>query len=152
MTFALGDYPQVSSKSRERILAAALEMGYRPNPHARALRMKRTGIIALWIPDQISTHYTHVAREPGRLAEHAKHELIISEVGAADVREIWSNVPVDASNRPLTTLVQPVAAMCAAAWKFLQLRLADPSLPLQYIILKPEFSIRESSQRSASPL
>ena len=39
VTFALGDYPQVSSKSRERILAAALEMGYRPNPHARALRM-----------------------------------------------------------------------------------------------------------------
>ena len=119
MTFALGDYPQVSSKSRKRILAAALEMGYRPNPHARALRMKRTGIIALWIPDQISTHYTHVARELGRLAEHAKYELIISEVGAADVREIWSNVPVDASNRPLTTLAQPAAAMCAAAWKLL---------------------------------
>ena len=119
MTFALGDYPQVSSKSRERILAAALEMGYRPNSHARALRMKRTGIIALWIPDQISTHYTHVARELGRLAEHAKDELFISEVGAADAREIWSNVPVDASNRPLTTLVQPFAAMCAAAWKLL---------------------------------
>ena len=95
VTFALGDYPQVSKESRERIQAAALEMGYRPNPHARALRSKRTGIIALWIPDQISTHYTHVARELGRLTKQAGQELIISEVGDADMKQIWSNVPVD---------------------------------------------------------
>jgi LacI family transcriptional regulator len=311
VTFALGDYPQISSKSRERILAAALEMGYRPNPHARALLLKRTGIIALWIPDQISTHYTHVARELGRLAKRAKYELVISEVGAVDAGQIWSNVPVDAIcavdaskpvqrqldalaqnsipvvsmgtncspktdrveinllagtlaamqhlissgyrriayatfvqkdaphesrrlgylramrkaglepefiyyplseqqrpitrklirdyilshgqpeaifchsddaalgiyrglcdlkikvpeeialigcdgiedteylERPLTTLVQPVAEMCAAAWKFLQLRLADPLLPLQHTILEPQLAIRESSQRPA---
>lgn len=95
VTFALSGYPHVSKESRERIMAAALEMGYRPNPHARALRRKRTGIIALWIPDQISTHYTHVARELGRLAKQAGHELIISEVGEADMKQIWSNVPVD---------------------------------------------------------
>ncbi len=95
VTFALGDYPQVSKESRERIQAAALEMGYRPNPHARALRSKRTGIIALWIPDQISTHYSHVARELGRLTKQAGQELIISEVGEADMKQIWSNVPVD---------------------------------------------------------
>jgi LacI family transcriptional regulator len=67
VSFALAGYPQISAKSRQRILAAALKMGYRPNPHARALRRQRTGIIALWIPDQISTHYTHVERELGRL-------------------------------------------------------------------------------------
>lgn len=96
VTFALAGYPQVSKESRERIKAAALEMGYRPNPHARALRQKRTGIIALWIPDQISTHYTHVARELGRLVKHADQELIISEVGEADMKQIWTHVPVDA--------------------------------------------------------
>ncbi|MGN6643761.1 MAG: LacI family DNA-binding transcriptional regulator, partial [Verrucomicrobiota bacterium] len=63
VSFALAGYPQVSKKSRQRILDAALEMGYRPNPHALALKRKRTGMIALWIPDQISTHYSHVARE-----------------------------------------------------------------------------------------
>jgi len=96
VTFALSGYPQVSKESRERILAAAREMGYRPNPHARALRQQRTGIIALWIPDQISTHYTHVARELGRLVKQARHELIISEVGAADAEQVLSHVPVDA--------------------------------------------------------
>ena len=104
VTFALGGYPQVSKESRARILAAALEMGYRPNPHARAMLRKKTGIIALWIPDQISTHYSHVARELGRLVKQAGQELIISEVGAADMKQIWTHVPfdgicaVDASN------------------------------------------------------
>jgi len=95
VTFALAGYPQVSKESRERILAAALEMGYCPNPHARALRRKKTGIIALWIPDQISTHYTHVARELGRLMRQSGHELIISETGSADMKQIWTHVPVD---------------------------------------------------------
>lgn len=95
VTFALGGYPQVSKESRARILAAALEMGYRPNPHARAMLRKKTGIIALWIPDQISTHYSHVARELGRLVKQAGQELIISEVGAADMKQIWTHVPFD---------------------------------------------------------
>lgn len=95
VTFALADYPQVSKKSKARILAAALEMGYRPNPHARALKSHKTGIIALWIPDQISTHYTHVARELSRLIKSSGSELIISEVGVSDMKHIWSHVPVD---------------------------------------------------------
>lgn len=95
VTFALAGYPQVGKKSRERILAAALEMGYRPNPHARALLRKKAGIIALWIPDQISTHYTHVARELGRLVKQSGQELIISEVNGADMKQIWTHVPVD---------------------------------------------------------
>ncbi|MDP3849181.1 MAG: LacI family DNA-binding transcriptional regulator [Luteolibacter sp.] len=95
VTFALAGYPQVSRQSSERILAAALEMGYRPNPHARALRRNRTGIIALWVPDRISTHYAHVARELGLRAKLAGHELIISEGGVGDMSRRWSHVPFD---------------------------------------------------------
>jgi len=95
VTFALAGYPQVSEESRKRILAAARKMGYRPNPHARALKRGRTGILALWIPDQISSHYTHVARELNRLVKHAGRELIVSEVGNAAAEQILSHVPVD---------------------------------------------------------
>jgi DNA-binding LacI/PurR family transcriptional regulator len=35
VTFALAGYPQISKESRKRILAAAREMGYRPNLYAR---------------------------------------------------------------------------------------------------------------------
>lgn len=95
VTFALAGYPQVSKKSGERIRVAAAEMGYRPNPHARALRRGKTGVIALWIPDQISTHYAHVARELGHMVKQSKHELVISEVGVADMKQIWTHLPVD---------------------------------------------------------
>jgi LacI family transcriptional regulator len=96
VTFALAGYPQVSDTSRRRILAAAQAMGYRPNPHARALKRGRTGILALWIPDQISTHYTGVARELSHLAKAARHELIITDVGDdRAVEQVLSHVPMD---------------------------------------------------------
>lgn len=96
VTFALAGYPQVSEASRKRILATAQKMGYRPNPHARALKRGRTGIIALWIPDQISSHYTRVARELNHLAKKAGHELIITDVGNDQgVEQVLSNVPMD---------------------------------------------------------
>ena len=85
----------LAKESRELILAAAQEMGYRPNPHARALKRQRTGIVALWIPDQISTHYNQVSRELSRLVKQTGMELIVSEIGGTDLSQIWSNVPVD---------------------------------------------------------
>src|SRR6185503_7451304 len=91
VTFALSGYPQISEKSRKRILAAAREMGYRPNPYARALKKGRTGIIGLWIPDQISTHYAHVARELNRLIKAARNELIVSEVSTAKDQQMLSH-------------------------------------------------------------
>jgi LacI family transcriptional regulator len=95
VTFALAGYPQISQESRKRILSAAREMGYTPNPHARALKKSRSGIFGLWIPDQISTHYTHVARELNRLVKGARHELIISEVSHATEQQMLSHVPMD---------------------------------------------------------
>jgi DNA-binding LacI/PurR family transcriptional regulator len=115
VTFALSGYPHVAKESRDRILAAAKEMGYRPNPHARALRKKKTGIIALWIPDQISTHYTHVARELGRLVKQTGRELIISEVRETDMRQVWSHVPVDGvfAVDPSNSLIAELDALAA---------------------------------------
>jgi DNA-binding LacI/PurR family transcriptional regulator len=50
---------------------------------------------------------------------------------------------------PLTTLVQPVAQMCAAAWDFLKKRLNQPDLKRQRLILKPTLAIRRFSTRTA---
>jgi DNA-binding LacI/PurR family transcriptional regulator len=55
----------------------------------------RTGIIALCIPNQISTHYRHVARELNRLVRCESDELIISEMDATEAMQTLSNVPVD---------------------------------------------------------
>lgn len=95
VTFALAGYPQVSPESRKLIQATASEMGYCPNPYARALKEGKTGIVALWIPDQISSYYVHVTREMTRLLKHAQVELIVSEVGASAAGQVLSNVPAD---------------------------------------------------------
>lgn len=95
VTFALANYPQVSQESRKLIQAAAIEMGYCPNPHARALKDGKTGIVALWIPDQISSHFNHVTRDMTRLLKQNQVELIVSEVGASSASQILSHVPAD---------------------------------------------------------
>lgn len=96
VTFALAGYPQVSEKSRKRILAAAQKMGYKPNPHARALKRGRIGVISLWVPDQISSHYTRVARELNHLVKQSKYELIVSDVGNdQSVGQVLSHLPMD---------------------------------------------------------
>ena len=46
---------------------------------------------------------------------------------------------------PLTTLVQPVVAMCASAWQFFQQRQERPNSRRQEVVLKPKLEIRESS-------
>lgn len=47
--------------------------------------------------------------------------------------------------RPITTIVQPVEAMCRMGWEFLQHRMADRTLPPQRHIFDTELIVRESS-------
>ncbi len=95
VTFALAGYPQVALSSRKRIQATALEMGYCPNPHARALKKVNTGIMALWIPNQISSHYVRITHEMNRLLKQAQVDLVVSEVGATASDQVLSHVPTD---------------------------------------------------------
>ncbi|MCW3060743.1 MAG: transcriptional regulator, LacI family [Capsulimonas sp.] len=46
---------------------------------------------------------------------------------------------------PLSTIQQPVREMCAAAWEFLQARLAEPDRPRQYMRIPARFLPRASS-------
>ena len=65
----------VSAKTRQRVLAAAREMGYRPNPMARALRGAKTETIGLAVPG----FFKHIdpvelaAREAGYRMHMAAH-------------------------------------------------------------------------------
>jgi Transcriptional regulators len=50
---------------------------------------------------------------------------------------------------PLTTLVQPVASMCAAGWQFLVERIEETEAKPQKVLLKPSLVIRDSSARKS---
>ncbi len=47
---ALNGYPEVSERTRARVLAAAQAAGYRPNPMARSLAVGRTNVIGIIYP------------------------------------------------------------------------------------------------------
>lgn len=49
---ALNGYPEVSERTRKRVLAAAEEAGYRPNPMARSLASGRTNVVGIIHPLQ----------------------------------------------------------------------------------------------------
>lgn len=48
---------------------------------------------------------------------------------------------------PITTIVQPLAEMCAMAWCLLEKRIQNPSIPLQQVTIEARFRIRGSSLR-----
>lgn len=48
---ALSDHPDVKVETKKRVQAAALEFNYVPNLHARYFRKKRSGLVALILPE-----------------------------------------------------------------------------------------------------
>jgi len=59
---AINQKPGVSEDVRQRILALAAEMGYRPNAIARSLATRQTTTIGLVVPDITNPFFAQVAR------------------------------------------------------------------------------------------
>ena len=79
----LNGHPSVSDDARERVLAAAGTLGYRPNVVARSLRTHRTGTIGLVISDVLNPYFTELARAVEEEARELGYSVII---GNADER------------------------------------------------------------------
>lgn len=72
------DYP-VSEEARRKVLAAAQEMGYRPNLMARSLRTERTDTIGIVIDDLLSPFTPPIIRGiQDYLTEHGYISLIVN--------------------------------------------------------------------------
>lgn len=52
--------------------------------------------------------------------------------------------------RPLSTVVQPVAEMCRLGWEFLFRRIENPSVAPQQVLLKAHLVVRDSSRKGGS--
>ena len=70
-----------AAETRKRVLAMAAEMGYQPNPIARALATGRTGLVALWLPDLCSSYYAEVAQFCEAEIERHSYGLAINLLG-----------------------------------------------------------------------
>jgi LacI family transcriptional regulator len=77
----LNDTPStipVSEETRQKVLAAVKQLGYRPNMTARSLRTQRTQMIALMIADLSNAFYHPIARRVQDIARQHDYDVIIA--------------------------------------------------------------------------
>jgi LacI family transcriptional regulator len=68
-------------ETRKRVFALADEIGYRPNPVARALATGRTGCMGLWVYDLLTSHHAHVAHQMEAQLERCGYQVFITLYG-----------------------------------------------------------------------
>lgn len=68
----------ISEETRQRVLAAIEELGYRPNGLARSLRMQKTFTVAVLIADLSNSFYHPLARGVQDVASQYGYEVLIS--------------------------------------------------------------------------
>jgi LacI family transcriptional regulator len=59
---AINNHPEISGATRERILAAARKMNYRPNQFARALTTNQSYLIGIVVPDLMHSYFAEICR------------------------------------------------------------------------------------------
>lgn len=113
-TFSRGD--SVSAATRERVLAAAQELGYRPSAIARSLSTQRTNIVGFVISGISSPYYSYVLEKfTARLQEEDKRMLLFHAAPNQEIDEILPMVleyRVDALVIIASTLSSEMADEC----------------------------------------
>lgn len=70
----------IREETRSRVLAAARELGYRPNNNARALVTGRTCTIGLWMCFHYSQYRAHVLHRMQQQMKNSGFELVIRDI------------------------------------------------------------------------
>ncbi len=75
---ALGDYGAVSEAVRDRVLAAAEELGYRPNALARSMTTGRSNTIGMVVGDIENPFFAQATRGASDVAKAAGFDVVLS--------------------------------------------------------------------------
>ena len=59
---ALHGSPDINEETRKRIIKIAEELGYQPNHIARSLRLKRTNVLGVIIPDNANPYFANLLK------------------------------------------------------------------------------------------
>ncbi|GAA4368703.1 LacI family DNA-binding transcriptional regulator [Nocardioides caricicola] len=68
---------RVSAATREKVLAVAAELGYQPNPHARALLSGKHHTVAMVVSDITNPHYFELIRGAEMRARVSEYTLLL---------------------------------------------------------------------------
>ncbi|QYF73052.1 LacI family DNA-binding transcriptional regulator [Cryobacterium sp. PAMC25264] len=81
VTRALNGLPDISATTRERVIAAARELNYRPNRAAQSLVRGREVTIGLVVEDLRNPFYPELASALSRIASERDWSVILSDIG-----------------------------------------------------------------------
>ena len=81
------NHPQVREATRQRVLDAISSVGYRPNLAARNLRMGRSGVIGLAVPELNQSYFAQLADDVIRAAEAQGYAVLVEQTGGRRERE-----------------------------------------------------------------
>jgi DNA-binding LacI/PurR family transcriptional regulator len=84
---ALSGNGRISSETRERILAAAKQTGYRPNRLARSLRSARSGLIGVVLPGIQGPFYARMLEGLERALDNVDHRVLVTVSDGISKRE-----------------------------------------------------------------
>ena len=78
---------RVSDKTREKVLAAAKEVGYTPNSHAVSLRTAKSGSIVVIIPDVGDSYNADIIKGIESVARHRGYSVLLGDSQGSEQRE-----------------------------------------------------------------
>jgi LacI family transcriptional regulator len=96
VTYVMSDRYDIAipEQTRERVRAAARQLGYRPHAAARALASGRSNSGAVAFPERIGAHYAHVLQAFERHTNAHGYHLFASTIGHVSIKnvlpDLWS--------------------------------------------------------------
>ncbi len=135
VTRAFDPHSRISAELRQRILAMADELGYRPNAIARSLNRRRTGIVALVMGDMTNPFYPAALEEFSlRLRQSGRQLLLFVVPPGGDADELMPQLlqyQVDAIVVTAARLSSHMSDLCGRQGVpvvFMNRRVEDPTV------------------------
>src|SRR5919206_1021033 len=89
VSYVLNDGPRgVAPATRERVLAAIAELGYRPNAVARSLRTRRTMTLGVVVPDNSNQFFAELARSIEDVGFEYGYTMLLGNAMNDEAREL----------------------------------------------------------------
>lgn len=129
---ALNDHPEVSLKTKERVLKIAKEHGYSPNEIARGLVKQSTNTIGLLVPDISNPYFPEVAKGVEETAISHEHHVFLCNTDWDSKKEI-DYIKTLKDKRVAGIIIAPTSMETYAAVRDLNL-----DIPIVYIGSKCE--------------